>query len=478
MRFDKLKIYSEEGNKEISFSKKTLIYSKENSVGKSTLLRILFYSLGYPIPSTYKMKFDKLNTELEYSQGEEKYLVTRKDKYLELSKNGTIIFDTVVVDDMTEWFSYIWKIESPAILNNILGAIYMDQDKGWTLLNRGKVIGNIRFNIRDLLVGLSHNENVERKIEESNTLKKMISETKKILEITDISESRKNEKSLADIKIDEDKLKNLNNLNIQKTFLENKIKKARKQYYENNGLRKYILGLNLMIKNPDNFHEAIIVNESNLLNFDDNLDYLRSQITMINVDLKNVKKKIDVIENNINENTMSLFQTDDILDSTLDALGSIKINKKLLSLKKDELGKRINQLNKEIDFDFENNNELIMETKEWINKFAEILGIKDVVQKHQYLFTRDLKSISGTIYYKVVFSFKMAYIKVIESHTNIKLPIVLDSPSGREVDENNINIIINILNEYFADNQIIIASINDYSIKGLKLIELKNRIFS
>ena len=31
----------------------------------------------------------------------------------------------------------------------------MDQDKGWTLLNRGKVIGNISFNVRDLLIGLS-----------------------------------------------------------------------------------------------------------------------------------------------------------------------------------------------------------------------------------------------------------------------------------------------------------------------------------
>ncbi len=31
----------------------------------------------------------------------------------------------------------------------------MDQEKGWTLLNRGIVIGSIRFNIEELIRGLS-----------------------------------------------------------------------------------------------------------------------------------------------------------------------------------------------------------------------------------------------------------------------------------------------------------------------------------
>ncbi len=35
-----------------------------------------------------------------------------------------------------------------------MGACYMDQEKGWTLLNRGKVIGNIPFNIEALVRGL------------------------------------------------------------------------------------------------------------------------------------------------------------------------------------------------------------------------------------------------------------------------------------------------------------------------------------
>lgn len=123
-------------------------------------------------------------------------------------------------------------------------------------------------------------------------------------------------------------------------------------------------------------------------------------------------------------------------------------------------------------------NPLIEETQNWIFKFAKELNVYDVVNsRKEYLFTRDLKSISGTIYYKVVFSFKMAYIKIIEKVTGVKLPIVLDSPSGREVTERNINAVIGILNEYFENNQVIIASINSYNLKKATYIELGERIF-
>lgn len=102
----------------------------------------------------------------------------------------------------------------------------------------------------------------------------------------------------------------------------------------------------------------------------------------------------------------------------------------------------------------------------------------DVIKSHtNYLLTHDIKSISGTQYYKVVFAFKMAYIKVIEKYTNVKLPIVLDSPSGREVTQANIKKVIDILNKYFEDNQVIIASIYDYELNGKKKIEIKNKIF-
>ncbi len=51
--------------------------------------------------------------------------------------------------------SAIFGIEEILVLNNLLAVFYIDQEKGWTMLNIGKIIGNIRFNIEEYIAGLS-----------------------------------------------------------------------------------------------------------------------------------------------------------------------------------------------------------------------------------------------------------------------------------------------------------------------------------
>ena len=47
-----------------SFSeKRNLIHSERNSRGKSTFLRLLFFSLGYQIPNMKGMNFSGISTE-------------------------------------------------------------------------------------------------------------------------------------------------------------------------------------------------------------------------------------------------------------------------------------------------------------------------------------------------------------------------------------------------------------------------------
>ena len=59
---------------------------------------------------------------------------------------------------------------------------------------------------------------------------------------------------------------------------------------------------------------------------------------------------------------------------------------------------------------------------------------------------------------------------------NIKLPILLDSPTGKEVDQENIKLMMNILKRDFSDHQIIIASIFEYDFNNVNTIEIKNRL--
>lgn len=92
------------------------------------------------------------------------------------------------------------------------------------------------------------------------------------------------------------------------------------------------------------------------------------------------------------------------------------------------------------------------------------------------MFTSNLKELSGAVLHKTVFAFRLAYIKAAEKILDIKLPIILDSPSGKEVDPENIQLMMNILQRDFPKNQIIIASIFTYKFDKVNMIEIKDRL--
>ena len=480
MIIKKLKIVSSEGIRTLSFSLKTIINSKKNSVGKSTILRILFYGLGYPIPSTYKLKFKNLKIWTTFERDGSTYEAYRYSDYLELKKDGELFYTDPVAANLNEWYSLIWGIDSLPILENLIGAIYLEQDKGWTLLNRGKVIGNIGFNIRDLLVGLSsENNDLIGMIEEQNNLRKIHDETKAILKLEEFTRDSDEINDSAS-KVDEEDLKEYKNVKVRKKFLQNKIQRLKKYIKRTDNLKNYIYSLNLIVKNPEDENRPIVISkkQNNLINFRDTTDFLKTELVSLQLDLNEVEKKEAELNKKLDQNVNTLFHTEDVVESSLNALGQIKINRDLIEKKQENIEHEIDSLNKDINTEFNKNKEIIEETKSWIEKFAKMLGVEEVVEAHaNYLLTHDIKSISGTQYYKVVFSFKMAYIKVIEKYTNVTLPIFLDSPSGREVTQANIKKVIDILNGYFKDNQVIIASIYDYKLKGKKKIEIKNKIF-
>lgn len=475
-----LKIKSNEGYRKLKFSKKTILYSKDNSVGKSTILRILFYGMGYPIPGTYKLRFRNLKIWISFKRNKKSYTIYRFRNYIELQEDDTPIMITSVSDNMDSWFATIWGISSPEVLNNLLGAIYLEQDKGWTLLNRGKVIGDIRFNIRDLLIGLSTNDTyILGLIERQKKQLDILNQVKQIINIGKISAKYSETKINEDLnKVDE--LESLNNLKVKRKVIKRKIEKIDSIIRKDNNLKDYIYGLNLMIENPLNPNHPIIVGKDDykLLNFDDNKEYLKIARFSLEVELNNINKEIANLNNKIDDSVSRLFVDENIIEETLGAFSKININSSIFEAKQNELEKNKKQLNDQIDIEFNKNKEIIEETQKWINKFAKILGVLDIVKTNSaYLFTHDLKSISGTQYYKVVISFKLAYVKIIESYTHITLPIILDSPSGREVTKENIKLFINILNKYFVNNQIIIASINKYSLQNAEYVNIGKRIF-
>ena len=125
-------------------------------------------------------------------------------------------------------------------------------------------------------------------------------------------------------------------------------------------------------------------------------------------------------------------------------------------------------------------NGVILELHNCISAYAKELDVSEtyVPPNKDYIFTNDLKSLSGTILHKIVFSFKLAYIKLIKEKTGIILPIVLDSLTGREVEHSTVEKMLKIIQRDFSDHQLIVVSIYDYDLRDKKTIEFKDRLFS
>jgi len=116
----------------------------------------------------------------------------------------------------------------------------------------------------------------------------------------------------------------------------------------------------------------------------------------------------------------------------------------------------------------------------YITNSATELGVSEtyVRPNEDYIFTSDLKSLTGAIFHKIVFAFKMSYITLIKNHTGTILPVILDSPSGREIDQENVSGMMAILARDFNEHQIIISSIHYYDFISPHIIEIEKRLLS
>ena len=159
-----------------------LIYSTQNSVGKTTLLRLIFWGLGYDVPSTKKFNFDKCNVQIILELDDLTQLMVYRFRNTLTVREDEIENTYSLPMEAINFHSRIYNTANNDIATNILGAIYLDQEKGWTLLNRGCVIGKIPFNVESLIRGLSDID-CQDLITEEKRLAREISKYKKIRNI-------------------------------------------------------------------------------------------------------------------------------------------------------------------------------------------------------------------------------------------------------------------------------------------------------
>lgn len=472
MKFKLLKVINGYESKLFEFGEKTEIHSDINSVGKSTLLRLLFYAMGYPIPSTKKIRFSKLQTKLVL-ETEKEIILSRRDNNILLEIEG-VTENLELPRDLYYILGKVFETNNINVLESLLGCIYLDQDKGWTLLNRGTVIGGIKFKVETLIEGISEKDIANLKIE----VEKITSELKRLKELQKIvlfqSENfnlmeQSNFQSNKSSDIEKDILIVRSN----KNELLKKLSTLKELAIKNEGYLSYIESLGLSVRCSTG--EIVELSRDNILGFDDIQKIIDLRIFHLNQEIDKLSKREIELKQEI-ENSQYLVRVENPIKLFEQRLQLIVAPREIIEDEIRRLKKRKKELENYIKISLrDDTNQNLFDN---ILKFATKLGVEEYLNiDKNFVFTSDLKSLSGTVLHKLVFCYKMAYITEIQKYLGITLPIVLDSPSGREVDQKNIEDMFNILNTDFRYNQIIIASIFKYSeFDADKLIDIQESL--
>lgn len=484
MKFINLRV--EEGLKynEFRFSKKTtLIHSKENSQGKTTLIRLLLYALGYPIPSTKGIDFSKCVTTLNIiNESDQKIKLVREQiDSLELDYEGTK-YIYVLPDDLNIILKLIFQNDNSELLSNLLGAFYIDQEKGWTLINRGFVIAHYAFEIEGLIRGLN-NVKVQELKEKIKKLDNNIKQYKKIFNVAKYRDQiEKGQGSLNPESVNKLQMQ-LNSLQVEKRQLKYELDNILKIERDNNAFKQFIEDMGLMVQSPKG--EEFSLKLDNIKNFEDTSNYTQAMKWGLVSKIKDVGREIKRVRNSIPEETNQIDLIDNNVDETIkkfsQQLSGISISQTEVKEQLDFLQKQKRKVNSELHhltYNVKTDKTIERMFKDYIS-YAKFLKVEDIDKATKaFLFTDNMKELTGADLHKISFAFKLMYINAINREVGINLPIIVDSPRSGEIDEDNIGLMMNLLNKKFKDHQIIIASIYTYGSFIDKVIEIHKPIIN
>ena len=450
-----------------------LVHSDDNTVGKTTLLRLMLYALGYQIPNTKNMKFEKCITQVVLTSNGKTFHIKRENEYL-LVDDETSTEYYILPTELNQFHAVVFGTDNNDVLNNLLGTFYMDQEKGWTLLNRGKVIGSISFSIDKLILGLSERDYQKLQSE----LQLLEREVKKYQQMRDIAQyQREIYEEKGDIvhdTYDETLQRDLSVYMFDVEALRKELKQITDTIADNTSIRKFIEKMSLWVKAPDG--TKIPVNEDTIIGLDDNNDFLISRKHLLTSQIAKLEQKIE------NLRSMIYYQsqqptTETLIESFDKNLSQIAIDAKAVTSILNELIERQTEVRRQLTELAKNNNDILEQMYSDILSYGVELGLTQYMSSGiGFVFTRNLKELTGATLMKMVFAFKMSYIRAVDRVLNIKLPLILDSPSGKELDQYNIQKLMDIINRDFSENQVIIASIYHYKIDNLTTIEMGRRV--
>jgi hypothetical protein len=445
-------------DKSVDLQKINVLYSKVNETGKTTLMRAILYALGFSIPNTELINFNDFEFSVKVIINEITYNIVRRRQLLTINDNE---YDLPV--DLTSAHFFLFDTTNNEIIANILGTIYFDQEKGWTLLNRGKIIGDNRFKIESFFRGLKGDEsdNSYRLVVKINALEKKIAQYKLMSSVSEYQESinRDVEKNLDyktyEQKLDEEML--AKKIRLQK--VDDEISSITELMKKNKNFSDFLSAKKVYVKNPIDGSPIRVMRET-LFEYVDTEEINSARKGKLVAERNRLKNEIFEREQaqEKEEILFDLANTDEELTERFRSIQNFSSMQVKIML--DKFQKERRELNDELKNKTKLNNSWIIDAYTIINNYAKELKIP--LDYKIDVFTSNLKAKSGAILHKMVFIYKLAYIKLLSQKLGYPLPIFLDSPSGREVEKSTTDEMLRIIKRDFSNHQIIIASIYNY----------------
>lgn len=453
-----------------------LIHSIKNSSGKTTLLRFILYALGYNIPNTKKIKFNNCEVELviDCETSGRISLLRYSDIAVEVTM-GSEKQTFVLPEQQNELHKIVFGTENVDVLRNLLGAFYVDQEKGWTLLNRGVVIGSIHFNIEELIRGLSGRD-CSALIQKEARLSRELTKYRQMFSIAQYRETLKTGELVTESYEEETDIV-INQLLLHQKRLKTELRRIDSAMSNNKRFKQFVAEMKLLVQSPDG--STFPVTENNIVGLNDAIDLLITKRKMVSAEFATVTGQLEQYEKEKDSEyeQLAFYKSASLLEVFDKRIAKMPMNPIAIKKKINSLENELKSIRRDISNITKINNSVVSSISQDIVKYATELGLgdKDSIPI-TYLFTSNLKELSGAVLHKTAFAFRLAYIIAIEDALKIKLPIILDSPSGKEVDQANVKLMMEILKRDFADHQIIIASIFNYDFDEVNTIEIKEHL--
>lgn len=454
-----------------------LVYSRENGCGKTTLLRFMLYSLGYNMPNTQSLKYDRCHVRAVVCNDDGAEITLTRDSAdrIVMNANGEEVAYELP-KELFQLHSSLFGTENQDILKNLPGAIYADQERGWAFLNRGIVVGSIRFNIKELIRGLS-DCNCTELVQSEAALSRKIEKYKQMFSFAKYREDvLKKSGTLVIDPYDEEADREKAKLLMREKQLQNELSRIDRCLTDNNNVRKFIGSMKLSVQVEGN---VIPVTVENIVGFTDTLDFLVFKRKIVDADLRQVETQLTKLRNEQrSENEqLAFYQSPELIDIFDSKIASIPIDMVKIEEEITKLDKERKAIRQALDSVTKSNTDIVVSLYNNAVKYATELGVENSeLVIRLCLFTYNYKELSGAILHKTAYACRLAYIREVERKLGIKLPILLDSPRGNEVDEVNTNRMMDILKRDFSANQIVIASIFEYDFDSPNVIELHNRL--